>query len=286
MVDSTAATKAATPGAVITKEMADAMQDDGQALAMEFRREDVAQSFLKIAQALSPEVDESESQHIKGLKPGFLFNSGTSSFSDGKVGLLVAPVHYQRGFTEWAPRSSSKSLVNDFGPDMPAIIKSVDPVKGSWPLENGNTIIESAVYVLLIIDPKTGEFEQAVLNLSGTQHKKSRRWNRALQNARAKHPVSGQVFQPAPFYYTYRLTTVKEENDEGKWFGIVITPDSPLLDLPNGAELYQLCRGERQVLMSGAKKVRTVAENTVEREPGDFEEFPNALKAEDDDLPF
>lgn len=280
--------------AVITKEMADMMQDDGTSLSMDFERADVAQSFLKIVQALSPEIDESEAAYIEGLKQGDLFNSGTGLFKRGATGLLVAPVHYQRGYTEWAPRSSNQSLVNDYGPNRPAVIDTIEPVKGQWPLPNGNTIMESAVYVVLIIDSDTGDFESAVLNLSGTQYKKARRWNRMIQNARAKHPVTGAAFQPAPFYFTYRLTTTKEENAEGKWYGLVVTQEKPLFELTNGDKLYLLCRDERSILKSGVRKVATVAPDAVVR-PGTaksagssgegFEEFPAAVDG-DDDLPF
>lgn len=263
------------PKSLIPAEMADMVMDDGEGLAIDFERSDVAQSFLKIAQAMSPEVDESESAHIDGLKIGDLFNNGTQNFWAGKDGVHAVVVHFQKGFTEWAPRSETVSLVKDYGPEEPAFLKDIEQVNGQWPLPNGNTIIESAVYVLMLIDPETGDYENAVLNLSGTQHKKARRWNRAIQNARAKHPTTGKVFQPAPFYYTYLLSTTKEENDKGKWFGLVVQQDKPLLECTNGPMLYEICRGERQILKSGEKKIATAVAEAVEpkqREPGEEDE--------------
>jgi hypothetical protein len=273
-------------GAVMTKEQADALMDDGESMRMDFEKSDVSQTFLKVAQALSPELDAEESQHIDGLKLGDIFSNGTGHYWSGKEGVLVAAIHYQKGFTEWAPREASVALVNDFGPSRPAFLDKVEQVKGQWPLDNGNTVIESAVYYLMVIDPKTFEYEQCVLNLSGTQHKKARRWNRDIENSRAKHPTTGQVFIPAPFYYPYLLTTTPEENASGKWRGLVIKQHpTSLLALPGGAEMYQLCRDERALIKGGLKKVQTVQPNTVEREPG--EEPPVSADGEgDEDIPF
>jgi hypothetical protein len=159
----------------------------------------------------------------------------------------------QRGMVniEWVPRNKGGGFVADHGSDGKIVEKCQRGEKGELNLPNGNIIKITAEYFVMMVEESTGEASAFVLSMTGTQMKKSRRWNTMMNQLRAPKEGGG-TFNPAMFYRSYKLTTTPERNDQGSWFGWVITPDKNTVDYPNGAELYVAARDFRAQVASGA----------------------------------
>ena len=67
--------------------------------------DDLAIPFLRLAQALSPQVNEREGAYIKDCKQGDIFNTVDNTFYKGDEGVSVVPVAYKRSYLEWAPNN-------------------------------------------------------------------------------------------------------------------------------------------------------------------------------------
>ena len=88
-------------------------------------------------------------------------------------------------------------------------------------LPNGNTIQTTANHYVLQVQ-KDGSFTPVMLAMTGTQLKKSKRWNSMMASIKIKSS-DGQMFTPATYSHKYKLTAVPESNDSGSWYGWNVT---------------------------------------------------------------
>ena len=61
--------------------------------------------FIRIIQALSPQLKKSDAAYLQGASQGDIFNTVTGQFWEADKGLSVLPVYYQTKYLEFVPRS-------------------------------------------------------------------------------------------------------------------------------------------------------------------------------------
>jgi len=177
-------------------------------------QEDFALPFLKLLTNTSPEVGE-----IDGALPGMIYNSVTGELYDGKKGITVVPCAYVRQYIEWAPRGSGSSgaPIHIYPATSDVLTKTHrDPADNKEYLDNGNYIENTANHYVMVID-SAGVPSPALIVMKSTQLKKSRKWNSMMQSV--KMQGANGMFTPPMYSQMYRLSTVGESNDKGKWFG-------------------------------------------------------------------
>lgn len=216
--------------------------------------QDMMVPYLNILQQLSPQCAKRESSYIEGAEPGHFFNTATQEIFDGEKGVYVIPVTFQRRITEWVPRNKGGGLVRDWGQDdSPLRTVKRDPATGMDLTPDGNQVTQAGTHYVLVVDPETGSFERAVVSMSGTQLKKSRRWNTLISSIQVDKPGGGK-FTPAAFYMVYHLTTVPESNDKGSWMGYSIRSFKPTVELPGGRDIYLAGKAFRDAINEGLVK--------------------------------
>jgi hypothetical protein len=266
---------------------ADALAADGES-DQSFEKEDLALPFFRVVQSNSPAVDPEDAGFVQGAKVGDFINSVTNELWDGKTGIHIVPVAYMRSHIRWRPRTAGGGLVKDFGADSsimsardeqgkPLVVRIEEgEEKGRLKFANGDYLNVSGQYFAFLVDPESGMYQAGVFNLSGTQAKKSRKWNAAIQNRQAVS--GGKMFKPAMFYDCWHITTVREENEKGKWAGVVIRPFMETLQLPRGRDIYLAARAFKDQVMAGNVKVH---------EEGARDDMPSGGAGGDpDDMPF
>ncbi len=246
---------------------ASVLEQDADQSKGTFGRDDLAIPFLRVLQDMSPQVKKKDEGYVEGAEPGMLYNTVTKELWDGeKEGLILVVAHYTPSFIEWLPQEKGggggKGFVRDHGPVYtgPAPVRDE---KNKDMLPNGNELVRSGLYyVFAITDEATGRFEHLAFPLSKTQLKKSRAWNTRMQNIRVPRSNGQGEFTPAPFYSSWKLTTVYESNDKGSWYGVNIEPYKPTLELPFGAGVYTAAKDFKELIAKGA--VRTNMEAMAE----------------------
>lgn len=262
----------------IPAELASLLEEDA-AQTTGFEREDLALPFLRILQKMSPEVDKRDPKYVEGASDGDFLNTATGEVWSGQSGVIVVPIMHQRSITEWRTRKDGGGLVKDHGADDSMFAHvTKDPTTGRDVLPNGHELVRAAMYYVFIIDPETGTYQSAVLSLSATQLKKARRWNTLMETLTVKNPATGKHFRPAPFYMSYRLTTVLESNDKGSWSGVKTEYFRPVTTLPNGSEIYMAARAMREAIVQGQVKAGNL-EDTAST-------TTTASTIDSDDVPF
>jgi hypothetical protein len=181
-------------------------------------QEDLVIPRLKLAQALSPQVQKHEGTFIEGINVGDIFNTVSNEFWSGEKGITVVPVAYKRVFLEWGPERGG-GLIATY--DDPAILQQCtknDRYQDILP--NGNQIQTTANHYVTQLTELS--FTPVMIAMTGTQLKKSKRWNSMMASLKIKGS-DGKLFTPATFSHKYKLTAVPESNDSGSWYGWNVT---------------------------------------------------------------
>jgi len=209
-------------------------------------QDDFALPFLRLLTNTSPEVGE-----VDGAMPGMIYNTVTGDLYDGKKGIEVIPVAYVRQYIEWAPRGSGSGAPVAMYPATSDVLSRThrEPGDNKDYLDNGNYIENTANHYVMVINSE-GTPEPALISMKSTQLKKSRKWNSMMQSVK----VSGKngLFTPPMYSQMYRLTTVPESNDKGKWFGWEVERIGPIED----AGIYQAAKAFATSVNAGEVKVK------------------------------
>lgn len=176
-------------------------------------QDDFALPFLRLLTATSPEVGE-----VDGAMPGMVYNTVTGQLYDGKKGILVIPCAYVRQYIEWAPRGSGSGGPVAMYPATSDILTKThrEPGDNRDYLDNGNYIENTANHYVMVLD-ESGVPSPALIVMKSTQLKKSRKWNSMMMSVKLQGKTG--LYTPPMYSQTYRLTTVSESNDKGKWYG-------------------------------------------------------------------
>lgn len=179
---------------------------------------DYAIPFLKVVQKASPVIDKNE-----GARPGMFLNSVSGELYKE---LILIPCGFKKEIVQWADRDSGEGIRGSHPWDSPLMAETVPNEKGipTFPkghVFEGDVMIETRYHYVYVIAPETGETFPALISMSSTQHKRSKRWA-SLMNSR-KMTIGG-VRKTAPtFAYKYLATTEMEARDQNTWYSWVIT---------------------------------------------------------------
>ncbi len=222
----------------------------------DFAQGDFLVPYMRILQSLSKELQKGHQKYIKGAEVGAVINSATKRMWDGEKGLYAIPIAFAHRFQAWRPNNGGPA--DDYG-DNDAVYKSLQPNdKGKRINNDGNEVTDTNQYFVFVVDPETGEYDMGVIGMSGSQAKKSRQWNSVIANRRVKH--KGKSVPPPMFWYTYKVTTVPESNEQGNWYGWSISADEgvEVKSLPGGMDILQAAKETRDRIKAG--EIKTQAE--------------------------
>ncbi len=216
-----------TTAAGLPAMMEDMAKDSGMGME-ETDKDTFAIPFIAILQSNSPQVEE-----VEGAKAGMLINTITNELFKE---VLVVPCAYQRRFNQWVPRSQGGGYRGDHMPadvetlTLPGVsrhgnVYMMDVPEGTEPFDKDGAplydILKDTRNHFILFQSGNGTWGQALLSLASTQIKKSKRWMSLINGIELKDG-KGKSFTPPSFSHIYKLTTVKEENNKGKWHGLVV----------------------------------------------------------------
>ena len=172
--------------------------------------ESFATPFLRILQSNNPQVLEDTDNFIPDSKPGFFFNTVTNALYGRSV--EVIPVRFERMFVEWRP--NREGFVAMHGVEEGLSISDPGKVFGSRiHKETENILQDTHTFYLLIAGRETDG--PIIFPLSSTGIRHSRKWMSMAKMLRLPNRKA------APLYSSiYKLTTVINENDSGRWYQI------------------------------------------------------------------
>ena len=220
--------------------------------------------FIRVIQALSPQLKKSDPAFINGASQGDIFNTVTNKLWEADKGVIVLPVFFQMKLLEFVPRSQGGGFVGELSADSDDVRRAVrDKDTGMELLSNGNELVRTAQHYVKIVHDD-GTLENAIVDMKKTQLKKSRLWLSMMMMQ--KH--NGKTLPS--FASTYRMKTVEDGNDKGSWhtWSISLEGQVPSLEAYNDAkELHgSISRGELQ-LAPPTEDTEVLADHSSEEVP-------------------
>ena len=203
--------------------------------------------FIRVIQALSPQIKKSDAAFIKGAEQGDLFNTVTGEVWKGEEGINVIPCYQETKHLEFTPRDQGGGFVGELPAGDPNILKTTrQGAKETLP--SGNELVKSDQHYCMVLN-KDGSAQPAIVDMKSTQLKISRRWK--TQIAMQKIPDKNGVMRtPALFATIWNLKTVEESNDMGTWYNYTVEK----VDLVKDKNLFIDAKNFRSSVESGAAK--------------------------------
>jgi hypothetical protein len=229
--------------------------------------------FYSILQKGSPEVDEDSSERMEGAKAGMLLHSVTKALMDGKEkGIAVVPLHVEKRFMEWIPRTQGGGLVAVYAPNDPKVLKLTQGHSefDKITTEDGNELkMTFNVFCLVIRDD--GTTEPVVLGMTSSNIGPFKEWMGLSRGITAKND-QGKEFSLPLYSHVYRLKTKFNENKKGTWYGWNIgfeggSEESSLIAV--NSDLYRAAKEFRAMVVSGQATADTDSmSNDAQEESG------------------
>ena len=218
--------------------------------------------FIRIIQALSPQVNKKDPAFIDGAEQGDAFNTVTSEFWTGEEGLLVIPCYQETKFLEFVPRESGGGFMGELEPNNPDI-QNTERKGAKEILPNGNELVKSDQHYCLVVGDG-GMVQPAIVDMKSSQLKVSRRWKTQIAMQKIRHPKTDALLTPAVYATMWRLNTLQESNDQGTWYNWSVTKHG----LVQTKEILSEAKLFREQVMKGAVKA------VDETEPLEKDEVP------------
>jgi len=231
---------------------------DANAGSQNITQEDLALPFLKVLGQLSPEVNKQNAKFINGAEPGMIVNSVTKKIYDGKKGIEVIPVHYERQYVEWQDRgaTSTGAPVAIHKADSDIINTTTRDKNWKDRLPNGNYLENTASHFVILLGdtPST-----ALISMRATQLKVSKTWNSLMLGL--KMQGKNGLFTPPTYSHIYNLKTVQMSNDKGTWFGWDVSQVGPVSD----KSVYQIAKNFAEKNSKGLVKVKPENQEAIKK---------------------
>lgn len=204
----------ASQTAVSTEVLDDILDFAGEGAA--FDSSELQIPFVRVAQALSPQLNKKKPEYVDGLSNGDAFNNLTGQVWKGDEGLIVVPCYQTTKYLEFVPREQGGGFRGEISPNDP-VLQRTTRNGGKEVLPNGNELVKSDQHFCLIVEAD-GMTQPVVVDMKSTQLKVSRRWKTQIAMTKIKHPKTGAVFTPPVFGTMWKLSTVEETNDKGDFY--------------------------------------------------------------------
>jgi hypothetical protein len=197
------------------------------------KTESLAPPILKLLQNGSAEAQKRNQNYVEGAEPGMFLNTVTKKLYDGMNGINVIPCHYKLEYQEWSDFGTGSGRPEMIYPDSSDILtKTSKDSIGKDRLQNGNYILTVGQHFVIILD-KNGSAETAMISMSSSQGKISRKWNSMMMSL----TLDGKngPYTPPSFSHIYKLSSVLNTGKGNQWYGFNVQKSGPVED----AALYE-----------------------------------------------
>ena len=204
--------------------------------------------FVRILQAMSPQLSKKKPEFIDGASQGDLFNTVTNQYWEGEEGVTVIPCYQTTKYLEFVPREQGGGFQGEIPANDPVLTKTTrEGAKEILP--NGHELVKSDQHYCLVVDGD-GSFQPTVIDMKSSQLKVSRRWKTQIAMQKVKHPKTGAMVTPAVYATMWKLSTTEETNDQGTWGNYQVSK----VNLVNSRDLLMEAKAFRESIMAGEVK--------------------------------
>lgn len=242
------------PTSLATIDVESMMEQDAGTGMEGVDKDSFAIPFLTALQGLSPAMER-----LDGAKLGLLHNTVTDELMKEAI---VIPCAFERKFLQWAPRSEGGGFRGELTPYEVEDLRrrdELDENENGEIIYNGNILKDTRVHYVLLYSAIEDTYTPAVMSLSSTQIKYSKRWISTMQSKKSVNRQTGTSIILPSFAFTYVVKTQKEENNKGSWYSFNITANDKVTD----ADLYLQAKKLNADITAGIVKMAPPEDDTT-----------------------
>lgn len=218
-------------GLVTSTERPDWMDPDSFRGSEEVTAKDIILPRIDVLQALSPQIKKTDPQYIEGAEQGIVFNTVSGQLYGSQI--TFVPIKFSREFIVWQDRKAGGGFRGAF-----PTAEEAEQERQMQENPDGHEVVETHVHFILLVHPD-GRLEEAVLSLSKSKRKVSRKLNTLVQM------IPGDRFGRA-----YRLTAIEVDGPKGEYWSFDVASigyvAKPVWE--KGRDTYEaITRGERGI---------------------------------------
>lgn len=222
--------------------------------------QDIAIPYLYTLQSNSPQVNPDHDKYIQGATASMFYLTVLEKVFEGREkGVMIIPCHYERLITEWVDRDEGGGLVRSYPSGDPITTRAKADDKGRLRLPNNHLLVDTAYHYIMVNEPATDKWYEAIMPMKSTHLKASRKLNNEINTTK----IPGTDVKIPRFLYTWNVKTKKEQKDTNVW------------NVPVFAK-GEMCTKD---LYEKAKRFSTLAAESMLRRP-------EAEAKVDDEVPF
>ena len=191
-------------------------RDDANKGFENVRQDSLALPILKLLQNGSGEAQKRNQNYVEGAEPGMFLNTVTKQLYNGDKGIHVIPCYYRLEYQEWADYGTGSGRPENIYPDSSDVLdKTTKGPDGKDRLQNGNYILTVGQHFVIIKGDRGSE--TAMISMSSSQGKVSRKWNSMMKSI----SLDGKngPYTPPSFSHIYRLSSVLNTGKGNQWYG-------------------------------------------------------------------
>ena len=102
---------------VAVSDLSSLLEEEAGAGLENFTTDDMQIPFIRILQALSPQLNKQDSMYMKGAEQGDIFNTVSQQVFRAEEGIIVVPCFFEKKFLEFALRSSGGGFITSDAPE-------------------------------------------------------------------------------------------------------------------------------------------------------------------------
>lgn len=231
-------------------------------------RDDRSTPYLTLLQTNSPQCDEDEEGNVEGAAPGMFLNSATEELYDGRgEGVLVVPAYTEHIYIEYRPRDAGGGFVGTHEVSSEVVRKARSTAEAFNRLKVGENDLTEAFYLYCVLCDGEEPVGGIVVPFTSTKIKAYKKWNTRVSTLLLPKP-NGRRGTPPIYAHLVRVTSLKQENQHGKFFVFELAPANGKLtdsllppDDPRFQAGYQLMK---TVAAGEAKAAQPTANNGTE----------------------
>jgi len=164
--------------------------------------------FIKVLNAMSPELDDQNSEFIDGAKQGDVINSVTKTKYGREFQFVVLKMEHL--YVEW--KQNRGGLVG-YHNVAEANANAVEKTFGAWKTAEGNDLQETFMYYMIVLGHEDDGI--VIFSADSSDLKNGKKLNTMLA-----HQRFADGSKAAPFLQVYTAKTVRRSNDNGSWYAL------------------------------------------------------------------
>lgn len=209
-------------GALVDPDLMGMFDEDAGSGFEDTSSDDYRIPYVRIAQALSPQIDSSDDQYIPGLEKGMIFDNVSGEFYD-EIEFVIAK--FDHNHVEWVPNQGGFVGVHSVAEDLLSTTTRDDKNRDMLP--NGNELIDTR-YLYVLIKGDNGDFNPAVISFAKTGSKTVKTIMSRARNLRITKADGTKI--SAPLYsHVWKLGTAVAQNNDGQKYHTWRIEGSPQL---------------------------------------------------------